>query len=196
MSARLAPDGALPATRSSRYGAVSVLDDVDAVEALAALKDLGVRLAIDDFGTGYSSLSYLKQFPFDELKIDATFVAGLGHASDDAIVAATIDMAHGLGMVAAAEGVETETQLRRLRELGCDLAQGFYISRPQATESIDGIAAGVPLEPATTNGNGTNGNGTNGNGTNGNGNGTSRSVEQTTARRPLADPAADRRPGS
>jgi diguanylate cyclase (GGDEF)-like protein/PAS domain S-box-containing protein len=125
-----------------------LLDDVDAtVAALAALKDLGVRLAIDDFGTGYSSLSYLKQFPFDELKIDAAFVAGLGHPSDDAIVAATIDMAHGLGMVAAAEGVETTTQLDRLRDLGCDLAQGFLLARPQPAEIVDEMAGGIVVAP-------------------------------------------------
>ncbi|HUF83875.1 MAG TPA: EAL domain-containing protein, partial [Acidimicrobiia bacterium] len=119
-----------------------LLDDVDVtVDALAALKDLGVRLAIDDFGTGYSSLSYLKQFPFDELKIDAVFVAGLGQShTDDAIVAATVDMAHALGMVAAAEGVETEVQLERLGELGCDLAQGFHLAVPEPVERLFGLA--------------------------------------------------------
>ncbi len=94
-----------------------MLDDLDATsDALRALKDLGVQLAIDDFGTGGSSLTYLRQFPFDELKIDPMFIAGLGQSSaDDAIVAATIDMAHALGMVVAAEGVETEQQRIRLR---------------------------------------------------------------------------------
>ncbi|MGH9015172.1 MAG: sensor domain-containing protein [Acidimicrobiia bacterium] len=120
-----------------------LLDDVDTtVDALAALKDLGVRLAIDDFGTGYSSLSYLKRFPFDELKIDATFVAGLGQsATDDAIVAATVDMAHALGMAAAAEGVETATQLDRLTALGCDLAQGFHLAMPEPVERMGGLDA-------------------------------------------------------
>jgi diguanylate cyclase (GGDEF)-like protein/PAS domain S-box-containing protein len=119
-----------------------LLDDVEVtVDALAALKDLGVRLAIDDFGTGYSSLSYLKQFPFDELKIDAVFVAGLGQSpTDDAIVAATVDMAHALGMVAAAEGVETEAQLDGLADLGCDLAQGFHLALPEPVERLGGLA--------------------------------------------------------
>jgi EAL domain-containing protein (putative c-di-GMP-specific phosphodiesterase class I) len=111
-----------------------LLEEVDsAAETLGALKDLGVRLAIDDFGTGSSSLTYLRRFPFDELKIERTFTMGLGEsAADTAIVAATIDMAHALGMVVAAEGVETEEQLAALRELGCDRAQGFLLGLPEA----------------------------------------------------------------
>jgi diguanylate cyclase (GGDEF)-like protein/PAS domain S-box-containing protein len=125
-----------------------LLDDVEVtVDALAGLKEVGVRLAIDDFGTGYSSLSYLKQFPFDELKIDAVFVAGLGHSrTDDAIVAATIDMAHALDMVAAAEGVETKAQFNRLGELGCDLAQGFHLALPEPVERLDGLRGLVEAE--------------------------------------------------
>ena len=113
-----------------------LLDDVDATgEAIRALKELGVRFAIDDFGTGYSSLTYLRRFPFDQLKIDRSFVAGLGTSrADDAIVAATIEMAHALDMVVAAEGVETATQLERLTELGCDLAQGYHVAMPQPME--------------------------------------------------------------
>jgi diguanylate cyclase (GGDEF)-like protein len=103
------------------------------LERFRELKGLGVRLAIDDFGTGGSSLTYLRRYPFDELKIDHAFIAGLGKsAADDAIVAATIDMAHALGMVVAAEGVETEMQRARLVELGCDRAQGYYLAPPEA----------------------------------------------------------------
>jgi len=111
-----------------------LLDDQDSTSStLHALKDLGLRLAIDDFGTGGSSLTYLRRYPFDELKIDHTFVAGLGRsAADDAIVAATIDMAHALGMTVAAEGVETEMQRVRLIELGCDRAQGYFLAPPEA----------------------------------------------------------------
>jgi EAL domain-containing protein (putative c-di-GMP-specific phosphodiesterase class I) len=111
---------------------ITLLDDLELTSgALRALKELGIRLAIDDFGTGGSSLTYLRQFPFDELKIDPSFVAGLGRsAADDAIVAATIDMAHALGMVVAAEGVETEQQRERLVDLGCDRAQGYLLSEP------------------------------------------------------------------
>ncbi|HEY7107426.1 MAG TPA: EAL domain-containing protein [Acidimicrobiia bacterium] len=111
-----------------------LLDDQDMTSGvLNELKDIGIRLAIDDFGTGGSSLTYLRRYPFDELKIDRGFVTGLGRsAADDAIVAATIDMAHALGMVVAAEGVETELQRSRLVELGCDRAQGFLLAAPEA----------------------------------------------------------------
>ena len=110
-----------------------MLDDLDTMtEALRALKDIGVQLAIDDFGTGGSSLTYLRRFPFDQLKIDRMFVEGLGRsAADDAIVAATIDMAHALDMVVSAEGVETEEQRLRLVDLGCDRAQGYHLGAPE-----------------------------------------------------------------
>ncbi len=111
----------------------SLLDDLDATaDALRALKDIGVQLTIDDFGTGGSSLTYLRRFPFDELKIDRMFIEGLGRsAADDAIVAATIDMAHALGMVVSAEGVETEEQRLCLVDLGCDRAQGYHLGTPE-----------------------------------------------------------------
>ncbi len=114
-----------------------LLDDQETTtQTLNRLKDYGIRLAIDDFGTGGSSLTYLRRYPFDELKIDQAFVAGLGQsAADDAIVAATIDMAHALGMVVAAEGVETEVQRLRLVELGCDRAQGFFLAPPEAAHA-------------------------------------------------------------
>jgi diguanylate cyclase (GGDEF)-like protein len=112
-----------------------LLDDQENTsQTLERLKDFGIRLAIDDFGTGGSSLTYLRRYPFDELKIDQAFVAGLGQsAADDAIVAATIDMAHALGMVVAAEGVETDVQRLRLIELGCDRAQGYFLAPPEIT---------------------------------------------------------------
>jgi diguanylate cyclase (GGDEF)-like protein/PAS domain S-box-containing protein len=123
-----------PATLCLEVSEGALLDDLESTsEVLRALKDQGVRLAIDDFGTGGSSLTYLRRFPFDELKVDRTFIAGLGRsAADDAIVSATIDMAHALGMVVAAEGVETDRQRARLRELGCDRAQGYYLAPPEA----------------------------------------------------------------
>jgi EAL domain-containing protein (putative c-di-GMP-specific phosphodiesterase class I) len=103
--------------------------------ALRKLKDLRVELAVDDFGMGYSSLSYLKRFPVDFLKIDRSFIAGLGQDADGAskdaeIVSAMIDLTHALGLKAIAEGVETCEQLARLRSMRCDLAQGNYFSEP------------------------------------------------------------------
>jgi diguanylate cyclase (GGDEF)-like protein/PAS domain S-box-containing protein len=98
---------------------------------LHALRKLGVTLMLDDFGTGYSSLSYLKRFPVDVLKIDRTFVDGLGHeAEDSAIVKAVVGMARALELGVIAEGVETEGQVECLRALGCERAQGFFYGRP------------------------------------------------------------------
>ena len=109
-----------------------LMDDVaTSEETLARLKRLGVRIVVDDFGTGYSSLSYLRHFPVDQLKVDRSFVGGLGRdPSDSAIVAAVITLAHTLGLSAVGEGVETADQLAELRSLGCDLAQGFHVARP------------------------------------------------------------------
>jgi EAL domain-containing protein (putative c-di-GMP-specific phosphodiesterase class I) len=97
---------------------------------LRALKSLGVQLAIDDFGTGFSSLAHLRRFPVDMLKIDGTFVAGLGNEPQDAsIAAAVISLAHALDLTTVAEGIETDEQLQILRRLGCDLGQGHLFAR-------------------------------------------------------------------
>jgi len=108
------------------------------------LRDLNVKLAIDDFGMGYSSLSYLKRFPVDFLKIDRSFIAGLGQDTDGAskdaeIVSAMIDLTHALGLKVVAEGVETSEQLARLRNMKCDLAQGNYFSEPLPSEALADI---------------------------------------------------------
>jgi diguanylate cyclase (GGDEF)-like protein/PAS domain S-box-containing protein len=116
-----------------------MMDDVEsATLMLRKLKELGPCLAIDDFGTGYSSLSYLKRFPVDFVKIDKSFVADLGEgAVDSEIVRAVIRLAAAIGMRTVAEGVETEEQLRRLRNMGCPLVQGYYLARPQPADAIE-----------------------------------------------------------
>ena len=102
------------------------------------LKLLGVKLSIDDFGTGYSSLSYLKRFPVDYLKIDRSIVSGMEEdPRDEAIVSAAVTLAHALGERVVAEGVETEGQLARLREMGCEIVQGFYFSRPLEGDALE-----------------------------------------------------------
>ena len=109
----------------------------DTLEALHRLRGLGVRLSIDDFGTGYSSLSYLKRFPVDIIKIDRSFVRDVPHDADDAaIVTGIIALAHSLRLDVVAEGVETESQLRFLREQSCDMLQGYYLSQPVPAEQF------------------------------------------------------------
>jgi two-component system, chemotaxis family, CheB/CheR fusion protein len=99
-----------------------------------------VRLILDDFGTGYSSLRYLQRYPLDGLKIDRSFVAGLGDdgEGDGAIVEAILGMAGALGMRVIPEGVETPGQLRRLASLGCDFVQGFLLSLPLTPGELEG----------------------------------------------------------
>jgi PAS domain S-box-containing protein len=110
----------------------ALMDNAErALSHLHALKDLGVELAIDDFGTGYSSLQYLSRMPVNLLKVDRSFVAGLGQNEGDTfIVTSVIALAHALGLRVVAEGVETDRQHRHLTALGCDAAQGFLWSRP------------------------------------------------------------------
>jgi len=116
-------------------------DTEDILTLLNQLKDLGVRLAIDDFGTGYSSLSYLHRFPFDTLKIDRSFVERVTSPSGEATLARTIvQLGHGLGVTTIAEGLENRAQYEALRRIGCNIGQGFLISKPvpadQATELL------------------------------------------------------------
>ena len=109
----------------------SSLMEAGAIPILRDLGDMGIGLSLDDFGTGYSSLVYLRRFPLDYVKIDRQFVAGLRPGSQDtAIVSAIIDLAHALDLTVVAEGVETEEQAAVLREMGCDIGQGYLWSRP------------------------------------------------------------------
>ena len=114
------------------------------VERLRGLRSLGVKLALDDFGTGYSSLSYLRRLPLDTIKVDRSFVSGLGtDPADIPIVQAVISLAHGLGIDVVAEGIETEAQLALLRELACDRGQGFWFSRPLPDPAMEALLAGA-----------------------------------------------------
>ncbi|MBS1191273.1 MAG: hypothetical protein H6R10_3065 [Rhodocyclaceae bacterium] len=118
------------------------------IETLDELKAGGVALSIDDFGTGYSSLSYLKRFPIDELKIDRSFINGVEHDNDNAaIVTAIIAMAHSLGLQVVAEGVENPQELGFLRDLGCEVCQGFLYSRPLPAANFGEllIPGGLPV---------------------------------------------------
>jgi EAL domain-containing protein (putative c-di-GMP-specific phosphodiesterase class I) len=106
-------------------------DPASSARTLQELKALGVRVGMDDFGTGYSSLAYLRRFPFDIIKIDREFVAELPSAEARAIIGSIVELAGALGLTAVAEGVETPEQLGVLRDVGCELAQGFLFARPQ-----------------------------------------------------------------
>jgi GAF domain-containing protein len=112
-------------------------DVVAVIEALESLRAQGVRLSIDDFGTGHASLTYLARFPVDQVKVDQSFVAGLGFdAGSAAIVGGVIAMAHTFDLRVVAEGVETEGQLSLLRELGADSVQGFFMSHAVPNEQV------------------------------------------------------------
>lgn len=115
-------------------------DPEEAAAHLQALKKLGIKLSLDDFGTGFSSLAYLKRFPFDFVKIDRTFVTDITTKPEDAVIAtAVIAMAHSLGLRVIAEGVETEGQLRYLRQHHCDEMQGYYFSPPVPAAAFEAM---------------------------------------------------------
>jgi EAL domain-containing protein (putative c-di-GMP-specific phosphodiesterase class I) len=109
----------------------------DIIEQLGHIRDLGVEIGLDDFGTGYASLTHLRRLPLTFVKIDQSFVAGLETDDEDRrIVAAVVDLATNLGLRSIAEGVETAGHLTRLRELGCDQAQGYLLGRPLPPDDI------------------------------------------------------------
>ncbi|HEX3300228.1 MAG TPA: EAL domain-containing protein [Actinomycetota bacterium] len=116
----------------------SVMDQPErALATLGELAAVGVGLSVDDFGTGYSSLAYLQRLPVNELKIDRSFVLGLAESSSDGeIVRSTVGLGHNLGLSIVAEGVEDESSLTFLREVGCDIVQGFFIAKPMSAESL------------------------------------------------------------
>ncbi len=124
-----------------------LIEDAEAAETLRRLKGLGVQIGIDDFGSGYSSLSYLKRFPADFLKLDDSFIVGPhkeGVEAEEAITGAVISLAHALKMRVVGEGIENAGQLERLRELGCDVGQGYHFSKPLPKGEIDELLARNP----------------------------------------------------
>jgi diguanylate cyclase (GGDEF)-like protein len=120
-----------------------VMDQSEAsVERLQGLRGLGVRLVLDDFGTGYSSLAYLRRLPLDTIKVDRSFVSGLGEEPVDApIVKTVIALAHGLGIDVVAEGIETLGQRDELRALECDRGQGYWFARPLPADDLERVLA-------------------------------------------------------
>ncbi len=118
-------------------------DPEQAAEALAQLRETGIRIAVDDFGTGYSSLSHLQRFPVDVLKIDKSFIDPLVNTdpASSALVTAIIGLAQSLGLDVIAEGIEHQSQLHRLVDLGCDQGQGFLMARPLDREAAESVIA-------------------------------------------------------
>ncbi|HEY5014065.1 MAG TPA: EAL domain-containing protein, partial [Acidimicrobiia bacterium] len=126
----------------------ALIKDPDAAAAkLLSLSRLGVRLAVDDFGTGYSSLAYLQQFPIDMLKIDRSFVNDMTRPGSS-LAEAIVQIAHTLGLVPIAEGVEAQAQADALRDLGCDLAQGFHLGRPLDAAATRDLLVRAPRSTA------------------------------------------------
>jgi EAL domain-containing protein (putative c-di-GMP-specific phosphodiesterase class I) len=112
--------------------------DAQIISAMVRLQEIGIRLAVDDFGTGYSALNYLRRFPVSILKIDRSFVAGLGHSVDDrALVEAIIRLGETFGLDLVAEGIETDLQRDALAELGCGQGQGYLYSRALAPDKAE-----------------------------------------------------------
>src|ERR671913_616903 len=117
-------------------------DEQHVIRVLRDLRSLGVRISLDDFGSGFSSLDYVKNLPVDGLKIDKSFIDGLGEGTvNDAIVRLIVDFAHTLGLKVTAEGVENERQVASLTAMRCDLAQGFYFSKPLSSEAAKDLVA-------------------------------------------------------
>jgi EAL domain-containing protein (putative c-di-GMP-specific phosphodiesterase class I) len=139
-------ESGLPAGRLEIEVTESVLidDDEKVAAILRSIKALGVRIAMDDFGTGYSSLAYIQKFPFDKIKIDKSFIDGVGRGvGPDAIVRAVIAIAAGFGIETVAEGVETRFQYERIAAMGCDYVQGYVFSPPEPAEKVCHIAAAI-----------------------------------------------------
>ena len=125
-------------------------DPQSALDTLNQLHGMGLSMSVDDFGTGYSSLAYLKKLPVDELKIDKSFITHMDSNPDDSvIVRSTIDLGHNMGMKVVAEGVENQVIWEMLEALGCDLIQGYFVTRPLPAEVFEQWIAGSRWKLAT-----------------------------------------------
>jgi len=148
----LAESGLDPARLTLEITETVLMADADhAVQRLRELKELGVRLALDDFGTGYSSLSYLSRFPVDVLKMDRSFLSAGASPEASDLANAVVALGATLSLEVVAEGIEQSEQWENLRELGCDLGQGFYFARPMnadATLAFLRNAAKPPVDAA------------------------------------------------
>jgi EAL domain-containing protein (putative c-di-GMP-specific phosphodiesterase class I) len=143
----LAAAGLVPADLRVEITEGIQLDDAASITLLRELRERGVSVSIDDFGTGYSSLSSFRTMPIDGLKLDRVFVAALGKATEEtAIITAAIAFGAALGIEVTAEGIETDEQLAMLRDLGCQLGQGFLMSRPVSAASIGDLAVHLTVK--------------------------------------------------
>jgi diguanylate cyclase (GGDEF)-like protein/PAS domain S-box-containing protein len=149
VASALAESGIEPSSLCLEITESVLLDEPERVsETIKGIARHGVRFALDDFGTGYSSLAYLTRLPIDELKVDRSFVDELGtSARSTAITTAIVRMAQALSIEVVAEGVETQGQLDTVRDLGCELAQGFYFHRPLEASAISALLSGPPARP-------------------------------------------------
>ena len=124
---------------------VLLAKDEGLLASLLEIKELGVRLAVDDFGTGYSALSHLQRLPMDIIKIDKTFVDGLGESGEqDRLVKGIIELAHGLHLETVAEGIEKPEQAALLRDMRSELGQGFHFAKPLPSRDMDAILSPIP----------------------------------------------------
>jgi EAL domain-containing protein (putative c-di-GMP-specific phosphodiesterase class I) len=119
----------------------AIMEDMQGVaNLLSSLREIGLKVSVDDFGTGYSSLSYLRSLPVDALKIDREFVENMEHSVEQqAIVKAILVLGDSLGLQVVAEGVENDEQMRLLKILGCDLVQGYFVSKPVNAQKMEGL---------------------------------------------------------
>jgi EAL domain-containing protein (putative c-di-GMP-specific phosphodiesterase class I) len=123
-----------------------LIEDSDrAMKVLGDLRRFGVRIAVDDFGTGYSSLSYLTRLPIDIVKIDQSLIAGIAGGPEAVVVSAVTNLAHELGMVVVAEGIENQEQCDEIARIGCDYAQGYYYAEPMSQSAINATDWASPL---------------------------------------------------